>query len=69
MNTTTPTLWRSLVVAHSVNCNADLVKIRILNLLHASADASEAAQELAHWFKPDELHSYDPVHAPFTQPQ
>ena len=34
-------------------------KQAIANLLHASGDANEAEQEIAHWFKPEELFSYE----------
>jgi len=30
-----------------------------MNLLHASGDSEEAEQEIAHWFKPEELFDYD----------
>lgn len=39
------------------------------NVLHASADAREAEKEIAHWFKPQELLSYDVSHGHFTQPE
>jgi len=38
---------------------ADKAQIAIMNLLHASGDSEEAAQEVAHWFKPEELFDYD----------
>ncbi|HVX57919.1 MAG TPA: nucleoside-diphosphate kinase [Candidatus Saccharimonadales bacterium] len=41
----------------------------VANLVHASADAAEAKQEVAHWFTPDELHQYQAVHERFTQPK
>lgn len=41
----------------------------ISNILHASADANEAAQELAHWFKDEELYDYEATHEKFTQPR
>ncbi|MDR2415241.1 MAG: nucleoside-diphosphate kinase [Candidatus Peribacteria bacterium] len=31
----------------------------VMNLLHASGNAEEAQQEIAHWFKPEELFSYE----------
>ena len=40
---------------------ADGAQIAIMNLLHASGDSEEAAQEVAHWFKPEELFDYDRV--------
>ena len=37
------------------------------NLIHASADANEAKQEVDHWFKADELFDYKTVHQHLTQ--
>jgi nucleoside-diphosphate kinase len=37
------------------------------NLIHASGDIEDATQEIAHWFKPDELFEYETVHDKFTQ--
>ena len=39
------------------------------NILHASATKEEADKEIAHWFKEDELHSYQATHEKFTQPK
>jgi hypothetical protein len=36
-------------------------------LIHASGDIEDATQEIAHWFKPDELFEYETVHDKFTQ--
>jgi nucleoside-diphosphate kinase len=41
----------------------------VSNILHASATNDEADKEIAHWFKPDELQSYEAVHEKFTQPK
>lgn len=41
----------------------------ISNVLHASADAKEAKQEIAHWFASSDLHQYQTVHEVFTQPR
>ncbi len=41
----------------------------IPNVLHASADAKEAEQEIAHWFSDGELHEYDTAAQHFTQPK
>ena len=41
----------------------------ISNVLHASADTSEAGQEIPHWFSDAELYSYETVHERFTQPK
>lgn len=40
----------------------------ISNVLHASADKSEAEREIAHWFSDSEFHDYTTVHEQFTQP-
>ena len=37
------------------------------NLLHASGDAEEAKQEIAHWFREDELYDYSVLHEKFTR--
>jgi nucleoside-diphosphate kinase len=41
--------------------------VSIPNLIHASGDIEDATQEIAHWFKPDELFEYETVHDKFTQ--
>ncbi len=41
----------------------------VANILHASATQEEADKEIAHWFKSDELHSYQATHEKFTQPK
>jgi nucleoside-diphosphate kinase len=41
----------------------------IANLIHASGDDKEAEQEIAHWFKPEELYSYETTHEQYTQPR
>jgi nucleoside-diphosphate kinase len=41
----------------------------VSNIIHASATREEADKEIAHWFKPDELHSYEATHEKFTQPR
>jgi nucleoside-diphosphate kinase len=41
-------------------------KVSIPNLIHASGNTSEAKQEIAHWFKDDEIFEYDTVHDKFT---
>ncbi len=40
---------------------ANLEKRPIMNLVHASEDAEEAAHEIDHWFSPDELYDYQRV--------
>jgi nucleoside-diphosphate kinase len=41
----------------------------IANIIHASGDAEEAAQEIAHWFSEAELYDYETVHEHYTQPK
>jgi nucleoside-diphosphate kinase len=41
----------------------------VSNVLHASADSTEAEAEIAHWFSDSELHDYEAVHEKFTQPK
>lgn len=41
----------------------------VSNVLHASADASEAKKEIAHWFSDTEIFDYMAVHEMFTQPK
>lgn len=40
--------------------------VSIPNLIHASGDPDEAKQEIAHWFKKDEIFEYTTVHDKFT---
>lgn len=47
--------------------HADDQEVGIPNIVHASGDAEEAAQEIAHWFSETELFSYQTVHEKFTQ--
>jgi len=46
---------------------ANANSVAIPNLIHASGDISDAKQEIAHWFKPEEIFAYDSVHDKFTQ--
>lgn len=39
----------------------------IPNLIHASGDPDEAAQEIAHWFAESEIFEYTAVHEKYTQ--
>jgi len=41
----------------------------IPNVIHASADAKEAAAEIGHWFSESELFTYETVHEKFAQPK
>jgi nucleoside-diphosphate kinase len=55
--------------AHMTYGHATAVKRGVANVLHASADAQEAKQEVSHWFSKDELVEYESAHAHFTQPR
>ena len=46
---------------------ADECNKAIPNLIHASGDSVEAAQEIKHWFKDDELMTYGMLHEKFTR--
>lgn len=46
---------------------ADSCQKGIPNLIHASGDSDEAAQEIAHWFKPEELMDYTMLSEKFTR--
>ncbi len=39
----------------------------IPNLIHASGDASDAKQEINHWFSDSELYAYEALHEKFTR--
>lgn len=39
----------------------------IPNLIHASGDEEEAAKEISHWFREDELYEYEALHEKFTR--
>ena len=41
----------------------------VANIVHASAELSEAEQEIAHWFSAEELYEYEAAHEHFTQPK
>jgi nucleoside-diphosphate kinase len=43
--------------------------VSIPNLIHASGELSEAKEEVAHWFKDEELFSYTAASEHFTQPR
>ena len=55
--------------AHVSFAYADTQGLGIPNLIHASGDPAEAAQEIAHWFHENELYSYETAHEKFTQPK
>lgn len=46
---------------------ADECQKGVPNLIHASGDPEEAQQEIAHWFKPEELMDYRMLHEKFTR--
>lgn len=54
--------------AHMTYGHGDQYNVAIMNLMHASGDSSEAKQEVAHWFKEDELFEYRTAHESFTKP-
>lgn len=55
--------------AHMSYGHADAVGVGIPNLIHASADADEAALEIPHWFSKEEIQAYTTAHEHFTQPK
>ncbi len=55
--------------AHISFNRANTEGVGMPNLIHASADADEAAKEIAHWFSDDELFSYEVLHEKYTQAQ
>lgn len=52
--------------AHLSLGRASLQKKGAANLIHASGAVDEAEQEIALWFKPDELQSYNVIHESLT---
>lgn len=55
--------------AHVTYGQASQIGKGVANIVHASADVSEAKKEIAHWFKADEIYAYSVVHEQFTQPR
>lgn len=53
--------------SHMSYAYADEVEQGIPNLIHASGDVEEAKQEVAHWFKDEELYSYQVLHEKYTR--
>jgi nucleoside-diphosphate kinase len=41
--------------------------LAVPNIVHASGDVEEAKEEIAHWFKDNELFEYTATHEKFTQ--
>ncbi len=55
--------------AHASLDHVNAHNVALPTILHASGDVDEAAQEIAHWFKDDEIFAdYQTVHEYFTQP-
>ena len=55
--------------AHITYGQASSANRGVPNVIHASADTTEAEKEITHWFSEAELFDYDTVHAHFTQPK
>lgn len=55
--------------AHISFAHANGHGLGIANLIHASGDPEEAKREIAHWFKDDEIFSYEATHEKYTQPK
>lgn len=53
--------------AHISYAHADNLSKGIPNLIHASGDASDAEQEIKHWFKKEEIFDYETVHETHTR--
>lgn len=53
--------------AHVSFAHADKQDLAVANIVHASGDAQEASEEIAHWFSQSELFAYESVHEKFTQ--
>jgi nucleoside-diphosphate kinase len=55
--------------AHVNYSQASSVGKAVANIVHASADIKEAKQEIAHWFKAEEIFDYKLAHEHLTQPK
>lgn len=53
--------------AHMGFAHSNKEKIGVPNIIHASGDAEEAKEEIAHWFAESELFDYETVHEMYTQ--
>lgn len=53
--------------AHISFGHADKEGIGIPNIIHASGNEKEAAEEIAHWFSDSELFDYETVYEVYTQ--
>lgn len=52
--------------SHISFSHADTEGIATPNIIHASGDAEEAKEEIAHWFSESELHEYQTVQEMYT---
>lgn len=52
--------------AHISFAHADSESIATPNIIHASGDEKEAAEEVAHWFSESELFDYETVYETYT---
>ncbi len=52
---------------HMSYSRADSENKGVPNLIHASADATDAEQEIKHWFSESELYDYQVLHEKFTR--
>jgi nucleoside-diphosphate kinase len=55
--------------SHVSFAHADANDLGIPNIIHASGDAAEAKEEIAHWFSEGELFEYETVHEKYTAPK
>lgn len=53
--------------AHMSFTHADAQGVGLPNLIHASGNVEEAKSEIEHWFKKDEIYSYEASHEFHTQ--
>lgn len=55
--------------SHMSYGHAGAAKRGVTNVMHASADETEAAKEIDHWFSNSEMVDYESSQAHFTQPK
>lgn len=55
--------------SHVSFSHADSQDLGIANVIHASGNADEAKEEIAHWFSESEIFDYETVHAQYTTPK
>lgn len=53
--------------AHISFSHADEASVGVGNIVHASGDPTEAKEEIAHWFKDEEIYEYDTTSEYYTQ--